>query len=207
MRRNGRGRWCTHRMPTTFAITCSARSSKTHRSRARLAAKVRTARIAKPRLSSETHALADSLKDVDTPGRYRKVGPSLRHLDSKVDFAWLYSWIRKPADFRPSTRMPQFFGHFQHLEAKVPEFTVTDAQGNEHQITDKEYTARFEGVEVRALSEFLLANSQPFEYLDPPQGVTEAAVGRTRQVAVRIAWLPGLPFARRFPEYPFDARS
>jgi cytochrome c2/predicted nucleic acid-binding Zn-ribbon protein len=127
----------------------------------------------KPRLSSETHTLADSLKDVDTPGRYRKVGPSLRHLDSKVDFAWLYSWIRKPADFRPSTRMPQFFGHFQHLEAKVPEFTVTDAQGNEHQITDKEYTARFEGVEVRALSEFLLANSQPFEYLDPPQGVTE----------------------------------
>ncbi|HEY4235325.1 MAG TPA: PDZ domain-containing protein, partial [Lacipirellulaceae bacterium] len=128
----------------------------------------------KPRLSADTHALADSLKDVETPGRYRKVGPSLRHLDSKVDFAWLYSWIRRPADFRPSTRMPQFFGHYQHLEAKLPEFTVTDAQGNEHQITDKEYTERFEGVEVRALADFLLADSQPFEYLDPPQGVTES---------------------------------
>jgi cytochrome c551/c552 len=128
----------------------------------------------KLRLSAETHSLADALKDVDTPGRYRKVGPSLRHLDSKVDFAWLYSWIRKPSDFRPSTRMPQFFGHYQHLEAKVPEFAVSDAEGHEHQITDKEYTERFEGVEVRALAEFLLSDSQPFEYLDPPQGVTEA---------------------------------
>jgi cytochrome c551/c552 len=128
----------------------------------------------KPRLTSETHALADALKDVDTPGRYRKVGPSLRHLDSKVDFTWLYAWIRKPSDFRPSTRMPQFFGHFQHLEAKLPDVTITDAQGNEHQITDKEYTERFEAVEVRALAEFLLADSQPFEYLDPPPGVNEA---------------------------------
>jgi cytochrome c551/c552 len=127
-----------------------------------------------PRLTKETHVLADALKDVDTPGRYRKVGPSLRHLDSKVDFAWLYAWIRRPADFRPSTRMPQFFGHFQHLENKLPELTITDAQGNEHQITDKEYTQRFEGIEVRALSEYLLSISQPFEYLDPPPGVNEA---------------------------------
>ena len=56
------------------------------------------------------------LKDVDTPGRFRKVGPSLRHLNSKVDFDWVYSWIRKPADFRPTTRMPQFFLNYEHLE-------------------------------------------------------------------------------------------
>ena len=74
-----------------------------------------------------------ALKDVETPGRYRKVGPSLRHLDSKVDFAWLYAWIRKPADFRPSTRMPQFFGHFQHLERQVPRSSRSPMpQGNEH---------------------------------------------------------------------------
>ena len=128
----------------------------------------------KPRLTPETHALADALKDVDTPGRFRKVGPSLRHLDSKVDFDWVYAWIRNPADFRPTTRMPQFFGHYQHLESKLPRVHDHDAQGNEDQITDLEYTKRFEEIEVRALSEFLLAISQPFEYLDPPQGVNEA---------------------------------
>ena len=72
-----------------------------------------TRRAGKPRLTPATHALADALKDVDTPGRLRKVGPSLRHLDSKVDYTWLYSWIRRPADFRPTTRMPQFFGHYR----------------------------------------------------------------------------------------------
>ena len=63
---------------------------------------------AKPRLTPVTHALADALKDVDTPGSFRKVGPSLRHLNTKVDYNWVYNWIRKPTDFRPTTRMPQF---------------------------------------------------------------------------------------------------
>ena len=76
-----------------------------------------------PKLTPQTHTLADGLKDVDAPGRLRKVGPSLRHLDSKVDYTWLYSWIRKPSDFRPTTRMPQFFGHLEHLESKKKEFT------------------------------------------------------------------------------------
>ena len=29
------------------------------------------------------------LKDVEIPGRYRKVGPSLRYIKSKVDYDWL----------------------------------------------------------------------------------------------------------------------
>ena len=36
---------------------------------------------------------------------------------SKVDFDFLYSWIRKPSDFRPTTKMPQFFGLSSHLDA------------------------------------------------------------------------------------------
>ncbi len=129
-----------------------------------------------PRLTPATHALSDGLKDVETPGRLRKVGPSLRHLDSKVDFNWVFDWIRRPADFRPTTRMPQFFGHFDHLgdDAEQAEFTILDAAGNEQRITDRAYTERFEAIEVRALSEFLLANSQPYAYIEPPQGITES---------------------------------
>ncbi len=81
--------------------------------------------------------MADALKDVDAPGSFRKVGPSLRHLDSKVDYDWLYSWIRQPADFRPTTRMPQFFLHHEHLEQRREKaFPIHDADGKEVKITD-----------------------------------------------------------------------
>ena len=128
-----------------------------------------------PRLTAQTHALADALRDVEAPGGLRKVGPSLRHLDAKVDYNWLYSWIRRPADFRPSTRMPQFFLHYEHLNGQREEFPIHDAAGEEVEVTDQEYTQRFENIEIRALAEFLLTSSQPYEYIDPPQGVTEPA--------------------------------
>ncbi|MEM9659792.1 MAG: PDZ domain-containing protein, partial [Planctomycetota bacterium] len=57
------------------------------------------------RLDPASHKVAALLKGVDAPGKYRKVGPSLRRIESKVDFDWLYAWIRKPSDFRPSTKM------------------------------------------------------------------------------------------------------
>ena len=120
--------------------------------------------------------------------------------NSKVDFNWVYSWIRKPADFRPTTRMPQFFLNHEHLNDTDKAFTIHDAEGNEQKITDLEYTKRFENIEIRALAQFLLANSQPFEYIEPPQGDHGAAVEGARQVAVRNARLPGVPFARRFPD-------
>ncbi|MCH2114992.1 MAG: PDZ domain-containing protein [Pirellulales bacterium] len=111
-------------------------------------------------LSAGTHELAVSLKDVEAPGSYRKVGPSLRFLGSKVDFDWLYSWIEEPANFRPSTRMPQFFNLHEHL---------LDSEDNDELETAK----KFEPVEIRALTEFLLAASSDFSYLSPPETVTE----------------------------------
>ncbi|WP_197530791.1 PDZ domain-containing protein [Bythopirellula polymerisocia] len=112
------------------------------------------------RLTAETHKLADGLKDVEVPGTYRKVGPSLRYLKSKVDFDWVYSWIKLPSNFRPTTRMPQFFGLWEHLQEDPEELAKTK---------------RFEAVEIHAMSEYLLSNSSDFTYLTPPKEVTEAA--------------------------------
>lgn len=112
------------------------------------------------RLSAASHKLAEGLKDVEIPGKYRKVGPSLRYLNSKVDFDWVFHWIKLPAEFRPTTRMPRYFGQWEHLQDDPEE--LDEAQ-------------RFEAVEIRALSEFLLANSAEFEYLTPPAEVTEPA--------------------------------
>ena len=109
-----------------------------------------------------SHSLADGLKDVDAPGQYRKAGPSLRFLNSKVDFDWLHSWIANPSNFRPSTRMPQFFGLHEHLQD--PE----DAE----ELAESE---RYEPVEIRAMTEFLLSNSNDFDYLQAPAEVTETA--------------------------------
>ena len=123
------------------------------------------------RLAAASHELGDALKDVETPGTLRKAGPSLRYISSKVDYEWLYSWIRKPADFRPSTKMPQFFGQHEHLEGHLKQFP--NAAGEPNALTDKEFTEQYERIEIRALTEFLLNHSNAFAYLDQPEGITE----------------------------------
>lgn len=132
--------------------------------------------VREPSNDSARHALTESLKnaeklpgrpdiakrmvnlldDVETPGKLRKVGPSLRHVKSKVDFDFLYSWIRKPSDFRPSTKMPQFFGQYSHLDGK-----------------GLEESKRYEPLEIRGISTYLLGVSQPFEYIEPAKGTAE----------------------------------
>jgi len=121
---------------------------------------VRADTAAEAKLTAATHKLAAGLKDVESPGTYRKVGPSLRFLKSKVEADWLYSWIKDPTNFRPSTKMPQFFGLHEHLQGKGDEAELATSQ-------------RFEPVEIRALTEFLLSNSSDFEYLESPAEVTE----------------------------------
>lgn len=112
--------------------------------------------------AAELSRLSTLLKDVEIPGEYRKVGPSLRYIKSKVDYDWLYSWIRQPADFRPSTKMPQFFGLHEHLSDPDDASQLAESQ-------------RFEPIEIRAITEYLLKASDDFQYLEPSQGVTEQA--------------------------------
>lgn len=115
-----------------------------------------------PRLNPDTHKLGKLLQDVEAPGQFRKAGPSLRHVASKVDFEFLYDWIRDPRHFRPSTRMPQFFGQWQHLD---------EGEGLEE-------AQKFEPIEIRAIAKYLLDNSQPFEYLPPVAGTAPASAER-----------------------------
>ncbi len=119
-----------------------------------------------------TKKLVALLDDVETPGKYRKVGPSLRHVASKVDFSFLYSWIRKPSDFRPTTKMPQFFGLYNHLG----EAGLHDAE-------------RYEPLEIRGAAEYLLAKSQPFQFAEPPKSVSEKASAERGKVAFEVRCL------------------
>ncbi|HVC98397.1 MAG TPA: PDZ domain-containing protein [Pirellulales bacterium] len=124
----------------------------------------------KPHLRPESHKLATILgADEATPGQFRKVGPSLRYLSHKVDTQFLYNWIKNPTDFRPSTKMPRFFGLRDHL--------VDEPVREEEGVTTTEL---FEPIEIRAISEYLLAASsgQPFDYVPFTKNVAPPSVER-----------------------------
>ena len=110
------------------------------------------------KLSDRTHVLASLLKTPETPGKFPKVGPSLRHVASKVGFDWLYAWLRNPQDFRPSTKMPRFFGLWEHLEG-----------------AGLEESERYEPLEIRSMIAYLTSSSQPFQYIEPYEGITASA--------------------------------
>jgi mono/diheme cytochrome c family protein len=47
---------------------------------------------------------------LNPPGSMRKVGPSLYRLSEKTNERWARRWLSAPRDFRPSTKMPHFYG-------------------------------------------------------------------------------------------------
>jgi cytochrome c551/c552 len=108
-------------------------------------------------LPADTYRLAGMLKDVEAPGSLRKPGPSLRFIKHKVQSDFLYDWIWNPQNFRPSTRMPQFFGLWDHL---ADEESLKVAHN-------------LEPIEARGLVKFLEDRSQDFEPIKRPAGVDE----------------------------------
>ena len=121
------------------------------------------AKLEQPQLSPEAHKLADVLEDVDTPGLMRKVGPSLRHVGTKLSEAFLYDWIREPKHFRQNTKMPQFFGLWDHLQDD-PE--------------SLEKSQRYEPVEIMGIVTYLLDSSQPVQQVPRAAGTLKADVER-----------------------------
>ncbi len=114
-------------------------------------------------LSALSLKMADVLEDLESPGRERKVGPSLRFVASKLDTAFLYDWIRDPTHFRPSTRMPRFFGLWKHLEAEPASL---------------DRAKRNEPIEIRGMVAYLEAKSQPFEYVGGDAALEPASAER-----------------------------
>ncbi len=137
-------------------------------------------------LGPESHKLESVLKDVEVPGTMRKPGPALRYVATKNDQSFLLDWIYDPRHFRPSTRMPKFFGLTKHLEphhGKEENHAVNDLEDspdakarNEAKLAPHEMAKAFEPIEALGMSLYLLDRSQPFEFLTPPEGVVESTV-------------------------------
>ena len=79
-------------------------------------------------------------------GKMRKVGPSLKHIAGKTSPEWIAYWTEEPKRFRPTTKMPQFFGK---------ELT------NLHDEMGK----NFSSVEIASMAKFLTKQSTSIEFL------------------------------------------
>lgn len=124
-----------------------------------------------PVLTASAQKLAEVLGDIETPGTLRKTGPSLRHVGSKLSPEFLYDWIREPKHFRPSTKMPQFFGMWDHIQDDKPAL---------------EQAQRYEPIEIAGIVTYLLDRSQPMlGEVAPSTGVDAPSIERG-QVAFEV---------------------
>jgi len=73
------------------------------------------------RLEPQTQDEADRIAGDPTAkaGTFRKVGPGLRHYAAKTSRGWTEQWVRNPRDFRPETRMPQFFDQPNQMDGQA----------------------------------------------------------------------------------------
>ena len=85
----------------------------------------------------------------------RKVGPSLADAAARLEPQFLADWIAAPSGFRPSSRMPQFFGLHEHLDGP-----------------SRDQAERFEAVEIRGIIAQLQAVRRMADPLDVPVAKT-----------------------------------
>lgn len=105
-------------------------------------------------------------------GKFRKVGPSLRHISSKTNSNWIQYWTEIPSRFRPTTKMPQFFNQSEHLSP-----------------ADAAHTQTLETVELAGIANVLLGNSQPIDLLKPADGYA-ADVARGKSYSRNVVVWP-----------------
>jgi len=73
----------------------------------------------------DAYSPADRVKlfsdPLNPPGTERKVGPSLYRLSEKTNQQWARKWIAAPRNFRPTTKMPHFFGLSNNSKDVLPD--------------------------------------------------------------------------------------
>jgi hypothetical protein len=115
--------------------------------------------------------LAGDPKGEDDFWKRNKVGPSLKYIADKTSPEFLYKWINDPRHFRPSTRMPRFFG----LTNNSGQLSILRP---DQSIATIDYSVRG-SVEALALATYLHSNSDSRERdIEPADASGDAARGR-----------------------------
>jgi len=100
-------------------------------------------------------------KDMAWVGR---IGPDLRRIGEKTNLNWARNWIANPWSFRPSTKMPRFFG----LENRTDKDNDLSVNG-EHMPRDP--------VEIEAIATYLFTASKLREVAPPAPPPGDAKAG------------------------------
>ena len=88
------------------------------------------------------------------PGEMRKPGPSLRHIGLKSTPEFIAYWTENPQRFRPTTKMPKFFGNSNQQD---------------------HLAEMLQPVELQAIAAYLTAKTQPLEMSSPKEGYVASA--------------------------------
>jgi len=102
----------------------------------------------------------------------RRVGPDLAHVGDKLSGDFMERWIAYPNDFRPSTRMPHFFGQENNLASSANEEF------------DPDPVLRTQ-TEIAAMTHYLQTFSSPFDAQGLPEGI-QGDAARGEQLFVSI---------------------
>ncbi|MCH2212034.1 MAG: hypothetical protein MK110_12080 [Fuerstiella sp.] len=78
---------------------------------------------------TEEEVLAVATDPNKHAGMFRKVGPSLRHIAAKTGGPFIAHWTKNPSAFRPSTKMPRFFGNSNQQSEQARDYEAVELAG------------------------------------------------------------------------------
>ena len=105
-----------------------------------------------------------AVKDTDNrPGTLRKVGPALARVSEKVKSEWIEKWLYKPSNFRPDTKMPQYFNLSTNDHKALGEFDKAngidkDGKPNPNFLKQE----KFPNTEIASIAHFLTVTSKNY---------------------------------------------
>lgn len=104
---------------------------------------------------------------IDESKRARRPGPPLTHIADKASPDWSFNWILDPRRFRPTTRMPHFFGQLNARTVDVRDM------GAEDEVIRTAPANEVEDAVVATMTAYLYSISQTRGYAAPPPGDAE----------------------------------
>ena len=148
---------------------------------------------AEPSIPVDEMSPAERLKaDTDpdaTPGKLRRVGPSLVRLAEKTNPEWTMKWIRAPRAFRPDTKMPHYFDLSNNHPDVLPEdqkkFPDAEIQAITHYLFKLSTNQVKEAGKIDQSPEAVRADQDRLTALEAKSPQTEAEKKEVEQIARR----------------------
>jgi cytochrome c551/c552 len=109
---------------------------------------------------------------LDQSFRTRRPGPPLTRLSEKVNKDWVFNWTLEPRAFRPTTRMPHFFGQ---TNARSVALRSTDM---DDRVLRTAGPAEVEEVVAGCITAYLFDAARPLTLPEPPPVAADVAKGK-----------------------------